>query len=370
MLQRDIGVPVRRPRGRMRSRLAWLHRWLGLSVGVLFALVSLAGAVLVFHTEWLLAMRPQLAEHTPVVRAEVMGRLLQQWAPQGLTALDLPQAALPVWQGYLADGRRVYFAPEDGALLLVRSHSDDRLMWLHHWHVQLLAGDTGKDILGLAGWAAVALMVSGLYLWWPKRGRIAAHLRWHAGQPVRRWLSWHRSSGALLGPLLALATVTGLGMIYSAGFRTVLVAALGAAPPVPPAPMDGPVQPLDWGAVLARAQAAIPGGRIARVAPPEPGAEAIRFRVRAAGEWHPVGRSLVMVRRDGSAVLQHYDATRDRAGVRLHNAIYPLHVAAVGGLPMKLLQVLAGLAPAFLLVTGVLFWWRPRTGGRTRTAPF
>ena len=73
-----------------------------------------------------------------------------------------------------------------------------------------------------------------------------------------------------------------------------------------------------------------------------------------------MGRSLVTSSRDGSEVLLRYDATADRPGTRLTNAIYPLHVAAVGGLPMKLAMVLAGLLPGFLLVTGFLFWRRRR----------
>jgi uncharacterized iron-regulated membrane protein len=39
-------------------------------------------------------------------------------------------------------------------------------------------------------------------------------------------------------------------------------------------------------------------------------------------------------------------------------AIYPLHIGAVGGTLVRWLTALAGLVPAFLLVTGLLFWWR------------
>lgn len=359
----DGRTPVRPPgrlQRRLRAGIAWLHLWTGLTVGTLFALVSLAGSVLVFHTELLLATRPQLAGHAPVADAAVMGRLLEQWSPRGLTALDLPRDGLPVWQGYLADGRRAYFDPADGDLLLLRSHEDDWLMWLHHWHVELLGGDAGKEVLGIAGWLSLALLLGGLYLWWPKRGRWLAHLRWHAGPPARRWLSWHRSSGALVLPLLALATLTGTGMVYSAGFRAALVAALGGNPPAAPATPAATTATIDWPRVLAQARAALPDGRLARVSLPAADAPGVGFRGQAAGEWHPVGRSVVMPSRDGRQLLLRYDATADRPGARLSNAIYPLHVAAVGGLPMKIALALAGLLPAFLLATGVLFWRRPR----------
>lgn len=356
--------PPGRFRRRLRATVSWLHLWLGLVVGTLFALVSLAGSVLVFHTELLVASEPQLAEHEPVADGAVMGRLLEEWAPRGLTVLDLPREDLPVWQAYFADGRRAYFAPADGELLLVRSHHDDPLMWLHHWHVELLGGRIGKELLGVAGWIAMFLLLGGLYLWWPRPGRLGEHLRWRKGPPARRWLSWHRSTGAIALPLLMLATITGLGMIYHAGFRAVIVGALGAHPvPVAATPAVTPAA-TDWTRVLAQARSALPDGRLARIAPPAVDATSISFRGQAAGEWHPVGRSVVTVTRDGRDILLRLDATADRAGARLTNAIYPLHVAAVGGLPMKLAMVLAGLLPGFLLVTGFLFWRRRRARNR------
>lgn len=343
---------------RLRAALAWLHLWLGLVVGTLFALVSLAGTVLVFHDELLLATRPALANHAPVADAVVMGRLLDEAPSLGITTLDLPREALPAWQGYLADGRRAYFAPEDGRLLLVRSHADDWLMWLHHWHVDLLGGAVGKEVLGVVGWISLGLLASGLYLWWPRRERMLAQLRWHAGPPARRWLSWHRSSGVLMLPLLGLATLTGVGMVYSSGFRTVLVAALGEKPAPTAAAPGTATGPVDWQAVLRTAGDGFPGARVARVAPPADAAKVVTFRVQAPGEWHPVGRSLVGVSRDGRQLLLRHDATADRPGARISNAIYPLHVAAVGGLGMKLALAFTGLLPTFLLVTGFLFWRR------------
>ena len=44
----------------------------------------------------------------------------------------------------------------------------------------------------------------------------------------------------------------------------------------------------------------------------------------------------------------------------MSQALYPLHVGAVGGTAMKWATALIGLLPAFLLVTGFLFWRRRR----------
>jgi uncharacterized iron-regulated membrane protein len=348
-----------RHRRRLRAALSWLHLWAGLTVGTLFALVALAGTVLVFHQDLLRWQHPELTQHAPVADGRVLAALVERWSPEGLNSLDLPNEELPVWQGYF-QGRRAYFAPEDGALLLTRSEHDDVLMWLHEWHTRLLGGEIGKEVLGVAGWISLGLLLTGLYLWWPKRGRVMAQLKVHAGPPVRRWLTWHRSTGVLLLPLLLLATLTGVGMVYSRGFQSTLIAVFGGHV-MKPSKSEREGTRTDWTAALQQARAALPAGAaLHRVSPPKKGDATIAFRAQASGEWHPVGRSLVLVHADDARLLKTYDATGNGLGARISDAIYPLHVGAVGGAPMKWAMALAGLLPAFMLVTGFLFWRRRR----------
>ena len=352
--------PLRR---RLRAALAWLHLWVGLAAGTVFALVALAGAPLVFHTALLKWQHPALSGHVPVAHGAVLEGIVETWRPRGLRALDLPREELPVWQGYLEDGARAYFAPGDGRLLVLRSHHDDALLWLHEFHVELLAGPTGKEVLGVVGWIALGLLVTGLYLWWPKMGKWLSSLRWHSGPPARRWRSWHQSAGALLSPLLLLLTLTGVGMVYSNGFRTALVAVFGGGQ-APTAPDAAQADRIEWDAVLARVDLALPGARVSRLSVPGDSDPSVVFRARAAGEWHPVGRSEIRMTAAGDQTLQVVDATGHAAGIRIHQAIYPLHIGAVGGTAARWLTFLGGLLPAFLLATGALFWWRRRRIGR------
>ena len=345
---------------RLRSTLSWLHLWVGLTVGVLFALIGLSGSVLVFHTDLLRWQHPQLSAPAPVADGRVLAQLFDRWTSQGLTGIDLPREQLPVWQAYFADGSRRYFAPEDGALLLARSEHDDWLLWLHELHTALLGGETGHELVGIVGWIALFMLLTGLYLWWPTWRRMLAHLRMYRGPPVRRWLTWHRGTGAIMTPLLLLLTLTGVGMIYHDGARTFLAALLGGdqAPSAPARASRG--SPPDWSQVLANAQAALPDAQLTRIATLKPGDGVIGFRARAAGEWHPNGRSLVFVDAADAHVLLSHDATMQRPGARLAEAIYPLHIGSVGGAAYKWAALLGGLLPTFLLVTGFLFWRRRR----------
>ena len=346
------------PKRRVRAVLSWLHLWAGLTAGLVFALASLAGTVLVFHVDLLKLQHPQLAQHAPVADGRVLAQLIERWGPEGMRSLDLPRDELPVWQAYFEDGHRQYFAPEDGALLLYRSHHDDVLLWLHEWHVDLLGGKAGREVWGVIGSISLAMILIGLYLWWPKSRRYLAQLKVHAGPPVRRWLTWHRSAGVILLPLLLLATVTGVGMVYSKAFQKALTATFGGknvkAPELPASDAR-----IDWTQAIQQARIAIADARLARVSVPDPDEGAVSFRAQAHGEWHPVGRSTVVLSRDGH-VVQAFDATTHKLGMRMSQAFYPLHVGAVGGTAMKWITAFIGLLPMFLLVTGFLFWRRRR----------
>lgn len=348
------------PMRRVRAALSWLHLWVGLTVGTLFALVGLSGSVLVFHADLLQWQHPQLAARAPVADGHVLESVLEDWAPRGLSAIDFPRDAIPAWQGYFEDGSRRYFAPDDGALLLTRTTGNDWLLWLHEFHVDLLAGEAGHQVLGVVGWIALGLLLSGLYLWWPRHGSLLSHVRPYRGPPVRRWLSWHRSAGVLLLPLLLLVTLTGVGMVYHDGARALLTGLFGGGPsPAAPAPATSGATP-DWPRILDTARGALPGAQLVRTSLPAPGTDAVGFRVRLPAEWHPNGRSLVFVDASGSRALLAHDATAQPTGARMAEAVYPLHIGTVGGRPYRWAVALAGVLPAFLLVTGFLFWRRRR----------
>ena len=171
----------------MRKLLSWLHLWVGLTAGIAFAVLGLTGSVLVFHEELLRWQHPQLEGHPLQADGTVLAAILERESPGGLRSIQLPDAAMPAFIGFYEDGRRGYFAPEDGRTLLMRSTEDDFLLWLQDLHIHFLAGEAGEQVVGVVGWIALGLLLTGLYLWWPKRGMLKLSLRWFATPPTRRW---------------------------------------------------------------------------------------------------------------------------------------------------------------------------------------
>lgn len=354
------GVAPRLLRRRLRAALSWLHLWLGLTAGLVFAVVALSGTVLAFQRELLWATHPELARDALPMLAQqgtAFSRMAAEWGPRGMSSADLPSTKFPVWQAYFPEGERRYFDAASGELLLTRNPGNDWVLWLRDLHTHLLAGETGEEVLGVVGLIALVMLLSGLYLWWPRLRALAQSLRWHSGPPTRRWFSWHRSTGVLLLPLLLLVTTTGVAMVYSDAVRSALRWTFGDGPEmVPPPALTELDQAIDWSKVLIAADGRLPGGELRRIAMPKPGNALVSIRARAAGEWHPNGRSVIWVDPYQAEAVRVHDATAQGAGARASEAMYPLHGGFVGGRFWQWGVALTGLVPGFLLVTGFLFW--------------
>ncbi|MEL1263550.1 PepSY-associated TM helix domain-containing protein [Pseudoxanthomonas putridarboris] len=345
---------------RLRAVLAWLHLWLGLTVGLVFAVVGLTGSVLAFQSELLQAAHPQLSRaDLPALerQGQALARIMADAESRGIRSIDLPSARLPAWQAHAGKGERHYFDAATGEPLLVRTADNDLLLWLRELHTHLLAGENGEQVLGACGIVAVFLLLSGLYLWWPRLASLFVSLRWHAHPPERRWLSWHRSAGALLLPLLLLASVTGVALVYNQPVRAALRWTLYDGPEVvPPLPLAPRGERIDWPAVLRAAEGGLPGGALRRVNVLRGDNALVAIRARAAGEWHPNGRSMIWLDPYQARVVQVHDATAQDAGARISEAMYPLHGGFIGGRVWQCVVALAGLVPAFLFVTGLMLW--------------
>ena len=351
--------PVRSPR-RVRQVLKTLHLWLGLSLGVVLSLVTLAGCILTFEGPLLTAMHPELSGRA-IPDSAGLGRSLEHIlaTPEGarLRGIALPNNDLTAFEGTAKGGDRLYFDPTSGDVIAHRSGRSDPLLVLLDWHTHLLSGEVGETLLGVIAWTGLFMIFSGVWLYWPGRKRALTHLRPHPRPPILRWASWHRFAGIVALPLLLIMIGTGTTMAYRGAVRTGLAHAFGEpAPAKPPKLQDTSDAKVDWPTVLIAAQAAAPDAAITRISLPVKKDTALVIRARRPGDWNPAGRSMLWLDPFAARVIGGEDATKLGTGGRLANSLFPIHSAAVGGPLWHTLAVLGGLMPSFMLVTGFLFW--------------
>ncbi|RAP59535.1 PepSY-associated TM helix domain-containing protein [Oleiagrimonas sp. MCCC 1A03011] len=350
----------------MRHWLRRLHLWFGLSVGLVFALIALSGTALVYEHPLQAWLYPQLQAHDARVpdtarQARILDKLTAGGAQRtGLRAIGLPSADAPYWQLMTTDGTRTYLDPQGDKVILTRQRGSDVLGLLHRFHARLLAGSTGNLLVRILGFCALFLLVSGIVLWWPRKGYVRQSLRPYTQPPTRRWVSWHRSIGVLTLPLLLVITVTGTWLTFR-GERPRAPQSATPAKRAPAASM-APIT-IDWASVLERTRAAAPDATLSMVSLPARGRSIVDVRAIQPGK----GRITLQVDAASAQPARLQVRPRNRGGRSVMRVVHGLHAGRIGGTWWEVLTALSGLLPPFFVVTGFLFWWtrrKLRAGGR------
>jgi len=357
---------------RVRTLVRRVHLWLGLSVGLLFAVLGLTGSALVFYTAIDAALHSAIgvapAGAAPGTTSPIWDRALAtgraRWAdPGGKWTVEvtgaggaIPARYYPAPQRH-GDRMMVWFSADGARIVRAERWGGYLMSWLYRLHMQLLAGEVGTAIVGWSGAAMLVLLGSGIAAWWPRgRWRKALAFKRDAA-PIRRLRDLHKLSGLAGTGLLFVLAATG-ALLALPGIAQALLAPTAIPTPRPAAPA-GPRVSITR--ALATAQAALPDGRLVFFDVPTDAALPIRARFQVPGDPHRrFPGSFVFVDQISGRLRAVHDIRRGNTGTRLTSWIRPLHDGSVGGMPTRLLAVVTGILPTVLLVTGALHWRRRR----------
>lgn len=357
-------------------RRLWLklHRWLGITLGLLLAMVALAGAVLIAWKpvdRWLNPTLFNASQPGPLSLDAARATLRRTFGPDARLNLRPPRDRHDTVWAFI-DGNvqaTAYVNPADGKLLGWRAEHDHAAGLIFAFHSELLLGDTGRHVLAVLAAAYLFLLASGLVLWWPVRWRHAFSVQWRA-RPLRVVLDAHKAGGALLGVFIAVSIASGVWMAWKPLPNWVNALSGHKHPVVPPVPPGAHGQ-ASLDRMAADALRAFPGARVGYVVLSAGDKQPIRVRLKLADDPHPNGlTSLWFHPATGELLATHrWDALP--AGTRSTTWIYPLHSGQLGGSWHLALNAALGLALAALTGSGVWMWWqrRPRpAASRAETA--
>jgi len=359
-----------------------LHLWLGLGIGGLLVLLGLTGSILAFYPELDALLHP-------AIRVEAAG------SPDWDRALDTVRRQFPEKQGpwrFEVTGRpgaipaRYYDPPEragrgfapmmvwlspDGARVLRRDYWGEYAMtFVYDLHYRLLLDDVGRVVLGWTGFILLALLLSGLWAWWP-RGSWAKAVRLKRGAPPQRALrDWHKLAGLCGIVFLVILTLTGI-MLELPDESDAALGAMGLPVDLAPRVQAGAASsgaPIGVASAVRAGYAALPGARLAWIETPPAKGGFYRLRMQVPGDpGFRFPHSFVWIDGAGGRVMAVQDARRAQAGTTVNNWIHPLHDGSAGGFAGRVLVALCGVLPAVLFVTG-LIRWRDRRRASSRRA--
>lgn len=360
-------------RARLRRAVFVVHLWLGLSVGLLFAVVSVSGSAIVFRREMDAVQRPYLG----YVPAPPEGKKLAIEALQAKLRQDYPDAKPTDFGTILfssseqganttfVDGGTIAIDPYDGHTIAKISDGKSFAGWFKDLHVELLAGEKGEIV---NGWAAVVsglILLSGLWLWWPHtRRQVRLRLTIKRGISLRRTIyDLHNALGFYTLALLFIVTMTGAGLVFNQAVQKYVFAKTGTTRrPVPKFVPQGERRSPE--ALFQTALAAVPDGKPIFVTVPTAPAQPFQamFQRRGAGFFPYVTVKIDPYRGD---IIDLDDDANASFGRKIMRQVAVLHFGIWGGTLSKILYVLLGLAPVVLYGTGVFMWWK-RTASQRR----
>jgi uncharacterized iron-regulated membrane protein len=360
----------------MRSLWLQVHLWLGLTLGVVGALLGVSGCILVYDHEidaWLHTARYAVGGSGNALAladyARIAERAVGEKARAGM--IRLPDRTIgPVVVFVRGNGgfQRIYIDPADGDVL-DRADGRDLVAWMHNFHESLMLREyRGRELVGVVGIAMLVSSLSGIYLWWP-----AGRLR-RETFGFRRGFAFHRNLHYTVGfwgaLVLAMLSFTGIFLGFAEGGRSV-VAAFGKVSPSPrgflsAAGEGGPIS-VDEAAAIARAQ--YPGSQVTSAGLPAGPRGVYRIGLRSDSEANARQGPTVFIDPRTRDILHRVDPATRGAGDTFLVWQRILHEGSAGGEAGRLVTFLGGLMPPVLMVTGLLIWIRKRRARRSVHVP-
>ena len=362
----------------MRKTFVKVHLWLGVSIGLLWALQGLSGSLLVFHREFdrfngpavtagpmasldLIAQRSSAASDGRIERIAIIDRAgdlltADYHDPEGEARSLLVDAAT-------ADivGRRDLepLSPASGSFS----------QWLYLLHQSMLRGEESNQLTGLSGFALLAAIIAGLFIAWPRRGAWRATFNWRRWRSVdQRLYGWHRALGLAVGFILLVTVPCGLYLVFAGDFRPALARIVPHRLPYRAAPLETlPADLVGPQAALDVAESHFPGAAFVSIAMPTERSPIYAVRLRQEAEprlW--AGVTNIAVDAASGRTLDVYDPTTAPVSNRIADLAFAIHNGEVGGLAGRSLILLLGLSLPTLYGLGLWAWWRKRRRRKKR----
>jgi uncharacterized iron-regulated membrane protein len=376
---------------KLRTLIFWPHLIAGVTAGLVILVMSVTGVLLTYERQLIAwsdsryrSVPPALS--TSRLPVEELLHAVQREHPD-LTPTAITIGAAPDAPVVLAlQQRNVYVDAYSARVLGEGSQGVRRVMSrLRAWHRWLAIEGEGRPIArAITGWSNLLflfIVVSGLYLWFPRRWS------WQRVRPVvwftrasgkARDFNWHNTIGVWSAIPLAIVVASALPISF-AWANTLVYRIVGEEPPaVRTRQAEGgnreggnregggrsgsrqdaaiPVEGLNGAWSVAEAH--VPGWRSISVRLPQSDRAPLVFAIDRGDGGQPQLRSTLTVARASSQIVSDETFETQGPGRRLRSISRFAHTGEVLGIPGQTIAGLATAGAVFLVWTGLALAWR------------
>lgn len=202
-----------------RSIWRW-HFYVGLVVAPFMLILAVTGAIYLFNDEINDALHPERRFVAKILPAQPASQLIataiEAHPGSSATRIDMPTAPGRSATVFVTlnngEAWRVAIDPGTAQPLGTYVYNKTLVGFADVFHGSLLLGETGDAIVELMACWGLVLIVTGLYLWWPRNSsRVWGVLLPRINLRGRKaWREWHGVIGFWTAALLAFLIITGL----------------------------------------------------------------------------------------------------------------------------------------------------------------
>ncbi|MBS0029268.1 PepSY-associated TM helix domain-containing protein [Chitinophaga sp. 22321] len=372
----------------LKKTILKLHRWLGLTSGLVVFILGITGCLYAFIDE----LKPVVYRQRMFVEVPEGGRrlpmnVIREKAQAAIgKAYKLQLAEVPVaanrsvsfrtlkvnpdgllYATYMEYFYRIYVDPYTGVVLKIENTKWEFFSTVVNLHINLLLGPKiGATIVNWSVLIFVVMLISGIVLWWPGNKAAAKQRFSFKWKTTTKWKRKNYDLHNILGfysmIILLVIAISGLVFSYQWVSNGIQWIANGGKPVVLPAPvLSDTTHPGTYSLekILADAVVKAPEGTTFFVGIPKDSKTAVSVFARRDGK--PLYKAVRMQYDQHSAAMLTRRSFADMSnGERINAMNYDIHVGAVLGIPGKILAFLASLIAASLPVTGFYIWWGRR----------
>jgi uncharacterized iron-regulated membrane protein len=338
------------------------------STGMIYLFKPQIDAIIDSPYDNLTINRPASAkEQINVAIAAVPGSILRAYE------LPLtPHSATRILVKNQADTFRVYVHPETlQALKLIRE--DDRFMrMIFQLHGELMLGDKGSMIVELVASWAIVILITGLYLWWPRDTKGLAGVLYPRLKSSKRifWRDIHSVTGLWVSFFALFLLLSGLPWTKSWGGMLKQVRQIGAPSPVKQDWSTSHAEHMgshhidknnlvliDYSLIDKLISTVTPLNLAAPVLISPPSSGTGDWTARSDSQNRPLRTTLTLDGNSGE-VISRNDFSSKPMMDRVIGTGVAAHEGQLFGWPNQLLGLLTALGLILMSVSSIIMWWR------------
>ncbi len=363
----------------IKKSIRKIHLWLGLASGLIVFIVALTGSLLVFEEEIDSFLHSEFYEVEAIEAAkkpidEAILNLKKTYAIDSIQRIytfdEAKKTSLIIAKN--KDRKTFYYAINPYTAEIVGNIEQKKHFFtlINQLHRNLLLGKAGKLITGISCLVFITLLISGLFLWWPKKRKNLKQrltIKWNASFKRINW-DFHSTLGFYSFIFLLIIALTGLTWSFKWFENSLYYLADGIAqkPSIKVAnPPKSEVllnQTYFYQNIIDETNKIFPYQGNVQIRMPNDAVNSILVTKENTEKVIPNQSSIAYFDRYTAKNIQTKPYESFSRGDKLRRIIYPIHTGSIYGLTTKIIAFLVCLFAITAPITGFLIWW-----GRTKS---